>query len=229
MLKFENVSIAYGSVPILEHVSFTVEPASTASIVGPSGSGKSSLLAAALGFVRPRAGTITVGSVVVVTEGRRRRAPRFGRDVSAVFQRGELIGELSPLENVAAAALLSGIDRATAWKRAADLISRLEIRSDAALARDLSGGEQQRLAVARALVTEPRVILADEPTGSLDPDLRADIEDLLLGLADRFGTTVVIVTHDHDFGSRADRVFEVVPEHGPIGTLVESPGPGARG
>ncbi|HWS34329.1 MAG TPA: ABC transporter ATP-binding protein, partial [Actinoplanes sp.] len=176
------------------------------SVMGPSGSGKSTLLHCAAGLTTPDQGRVAyLGRVLSELDDVRRSALRR-REFGFVFQFGQLVPELTALENVALPLRLDGVRRKSAEQRAAALLERLHL-SDKGKARpgELSGGQQQRVAVARALVTEPRVIFADEPTGALDSVSGEQVMNLLTGAARRSGAAVVLVTHDARIAAYADR------------------------
>jgi putative ABC transport system ATP-binding protein len=193
-------------VRALDAVSLTSEPAELVALEGPSGSGKTTLLQLLGALDRPTGG-------VVLFEGRdlgalpdrelaRLRLDAFG----FVFQQFNLIPTLTALENVEAGLAPTGLPRSELRRRSEVLLEEVGLSDRAAhLPAQLSGGEQQRAAIARALVVEPRVILADEPTGNLDSKTGADVIDLLAGLAARRGTTVVVATHDASLAERAPR------------------------
>jgi ABC-type lipoprotein export system ATPase subunit len=175
-------------------------------IVGPSGSGKSTLLSCVLGLIAPRSGHITLLGTDLTSLSRRALAEHRRHNIGMIFQFGELIPELSPVDNVALAALLAGTHRKTAYRRAAELLHELGVTADGPAAY-LSGGERQRTAVARALVNAPALILADEPTGALDALNRAAVADLIFALPRVRNCCLVVVTHDHTIAQRADRTL----------------------
>lgn len=209
MLKIEDLGIRYGRKHVLEGVSLTVPAGSSAVILGRSGSGKSSILAAVLGMARTSSGSVVVdGADVTRVRGRARR-DYLRHVVSVVFQRGELLDELDPLENVMVPALLAGIDRDTATRRALKLLAHVGVTSTGNPTAVLSGGEQQRVAVARALVTQPRLVLADEPTGALDAEFRDLVGDLVLSIPEQWGSALLMVTHDEALAACADAVYRL--------------------
>jgi ABC-type lipoprotein export system ATPase subunit len=177
-------------------------------ILGPSGSGKSTLLSLALGLIKPQAGTIEVDGQNLTTLSRRRLAHVRARSVGMVFQFAELLPELSPAENVALAAMLAGRSDSTVDVEVDRLLSDLGV-PQAATVSTLSGGERQRTAVARALINRPRLLLADEPTGSLDEENRNLVADMIFGLPVRYDCGLLVVTHDKTVAERADQVYAV--------------------
>lgn len=209
VLDVSGVQIGFGDRPVLAAASFAVAAGESVAIVGPSGAGKTSLLNCVLGTLRPRAGSIRVdGTEIVGLRGRdlaRVRATKLG----IVFQHGELLGELTPLENVALAALIAGGSRDDSVARATALLHDLGVPTDREAADQLSGGERQRTALARALINRPAIVLADEPTGSLDPATRDSVARLLFAAPQEWRCGLLVVTHDPEVAAHADRVVEL--------------------
>jgi putative ABC transport system ATP-binding protein/lipoprotein-releasing system ATP-binding protein len=180
------------------------------SLTGPSGSGKTTLLACLAGLLKPTSGEVVISSAALSTLSARQRSALRLRQVGLVFQFGELISELNPLENVALPAMMSGMARRRAEQRAGDLLYELDAAELAyQSAATLSGGERQRVAVARALVLEPQILLADEPTGSLDRAATDQVAQLLFEVPKRYGCALVVVTHNPAVAQRADAGFEL--------------------
>ncbi len=192
---------------LLDEVELRVHPGESAAVTGPSGSGKSTLLNCALGLIRPDAGRISIAGTDLAGLSSRALARHRRDSVGMVFQFGELLPELTPLENVALAALLAGAKRSAAFRRARELLEQLGVPVEGTPTADLSGGERQRAAVARALVNRPTLLLADEPTGSLDARNRENVAELLFSLPGRWGCAVLVVTHDETVAARADRRY----------------------
>lgn len=197
-----------GPVPVLRGVSFTMEEGETVSVVGPSGSGKSSLMAVIGGLESASAGRVLVGGedIGVMDEDARARFRR--RHVGIVFQSFHLLPTFTALENVSIARELTGASDAEDAARAALDAVGLGHRLDHYPAQ-LSGGEQQRVALARALINRPRLILADEPTGNLDSDTGRAIVDLLFDLPRRAGSALLLITHDPALACLADRTLAI--------------------
>ncbi|MEF9886780.1 ABC transporter ATP-binding protein [Streptomyces sp. P9-A4] len=207
VLQLNSLGYEIGGRTLMRDLDLTLNAGESVSVMGPSGSGKSTLLSCALGLLKPDRGNVQVAGVDLAGLNRRKLAEHRRSHIGVVFQFGELVPELTPVENVALAALLSGVPRATAYADAARLLDDLGVpRSDAATA-TLSGGERQRTAVARALVNKPGLILADEPTGALDEANRDSVADLLFSLPKRWECALLTVTHDRDVASRADRTL----------------------
>jgi putative ABC transport system ATP-binding protein len=215
MLEAHNVMKRFGRTTALDGASLAVEPGEIVAVVGPSGSGKSTLLHCAAGILRPDAGQVWF-------EGRRidalAEAPRSELRRTAfgfVFQFGQLVPELTAAENIALPAMLGGTSRRRALAHAGRWLERLGLEeAGAKRPGELSGGEGQRVAVARALIHGPRVVFADEPTGSLDSLSGEMVMDILVSLAAEDGAAVVLVTHDPRVAAYARR--DVIVRDGKI-------------
>lgn len=199
IIELTDVTMTYGRGrkrhAALDRVSVSVEDGAFAVLMGPSGAGKSTLLKLLMAMERPDDGTIRVAGrdIQRLSKG---SIPYLRRNVGAVFQDFKLLPDASPMENVALALHVLGLPRREVRERAARALRQVELEPDTHRpARCLSGGEQQRVAIARAVAADPPILLADEPTGNLDPRLTREILDLLAGVRDR-GTTVVLATHD---------------------------------
>ncbi|GAA4119861.1 ABC transporter ATP-binding protein [Nocardioides fonticola] len=206
---------SYGATPALREISLDVAPGEILSITGPSGSGKSTLLHCLAGLATPDAGQVTVAGQRLDHLKADDRTTFRRRTIGLVLQFGQLVPELTAVENVALPLLLEGRSRAQAWQAATDWLQRLKVEECAALrpAR-MSGGQAQRVAIARALVTTPQLILADEPTGALDTVAGDLALEILVGVARVSGAALVIVTHDNRVAGVAER--EVVVRDGRI-------------
>jgi putative ABC transport system ATP-binding protein/lipoprotein-releasing system ATP-binding protein len=190
---------------LFDGLELEVERGRSLAVLGPSGCGKSTLLSVLLGLAPPDAGTVEIAGAGITGMSPRRRARHRRDHMGMVFQFGELLPELSPVENVALAGLLAGLSRKQATERARDLLGRLGVPLAARTTARLSGGERQRTAVARAIVNRPAVLLADEPTGALDEHNRETVADLLFSLPAEYDCALVVVTHDRQVARRADR------------------------
>ncbi|KOG43043.1 ABC transporter ATP-binding protein [Streptomyces resistomycificus] len=208
VLRIQDLKYSVRNRALFKGLQLTVSAGESVAITGPSGSGKSTLLSSILGLIEPHGGSIRVSGADVTKLRGRQLARLRSETIGTVFQFGELLPELSPLDNVALAALLSRSDRAGGYRQAQELLDELRVPR-AGTTEELSGGEHQRTAVARALINSPELILADEPTGSLDPDATARIAELLFDLPRRRRCGLVLVTHDVEVAARADRVLRL--------------------
>ena len=203
-IVLEHVNRAHGAAEILRDVSFSVQPGEIVALTGPSGSGKTTLLQLIGSLDRPSSGSILVDDIRVHTL---RRPARFRRDVVGfVFQLHHLLPSLTVQENVELTMVAAHVARRERHARAQELLDEVGLGGRSRdLPSDLSGGERQRVAIARALAGHPRLILADEPTGSLDSEAGARIWNLLAGVRERHGTTILIASHDPALLEHADR------------------------
>ncbi|MEU1281041.1 ATP-binding cassette domain-containing protein [Streptomyces sp. NPDC005805] len=206
VLHVRGLDHAMGGQRLFESLSLEVQAGESVAVTGPSGSGKSTLLSCVLGLIRPDAGVVEVAGIdIAALRGSSLARYRSGH-IGMVFQFGELLPELSPVDNVALAALLAGVPRRDAYSRAASLLDELGVPA-AKSSEHLSGGERQRTAVARALINFPVLLLADEPTGAVDAGTRDRVADLLFGMPARHDCGLLVVTHDRDIALRADRTL----------------------
>ncbi|OMI39890.1 ABC transporter ATP-binding protein [Streptomyces sparsogenes] len=213
LLTAEGLRKAYGPTPALDGADFSIHPGEVVAVMGPSGSGKSTLLHCLAGIVTPDAGTVHYdGQLLSAMSDSRRSALRRG-EFGFVFQFGQLVPELSCVENVALPLRLTGVGRKEAESRALSWLERLEV-ADVRAKRpgEVSGGQGQRVAVARALVSGPRVLFADEPTGALDSLNGERVMELLTEAARETRAAVVLVTHEARVAAYSDR--EVVVRDG---------------
>ncbi|WP_414506976.1 ABC transporter ATP-binding protein [Streptomyces sp. NEAU-L66] len=209
VLKASGLRYEVADRVLLDGVDLQVCAGESAAVVGPSGSGKSTLLGCVLGLIRPAQGQVEVAGQDVVRMRQRALERHRSRHMGVVFQFGELLPELTPVENVALAALLGGTPSNQAYERAETLLRDLGVPYDGAPTGQLSGGERQRTAVARALINQPAILLADEPTGALDRATRDSVTKLLFDVPKRWGCALVVVTHDIEVADRADRCLEL--------------------
>lgn len=211
-IHIERVSKSYAvgqkQVPALRDVSLTIDPGEYVTIVGPSGCGKSTLLNILAGIDSPDCGVVTVGGTRLNNMSQNALAAWRGKTVGIVFQFFQLMPTLTALENIVLPMDLAGKGR-DARKRAGDLLKRVGLAGyENNLPSELSGGEQQRIAVARALANAPSIILADEPTGNLDSRNGEAVTEILESLW-KEGTTIVVVTHDQEMARRSPRVVSM--------------------
>ena len=210
MIEVKHIVKRYGDLEVLRGVDVTIGEAELVTIVGPSGAGKTTLLQIVGTLDRPDEGTVTYDGVDVLALRGKDLARFRNTNVGFVFQFHQLLPEFTMLENVAIPALIAGMKRHQAYERAKELLDYLKLtdRLDHKPAQ-LSGGECQRVAVARALVNKPKVILADEPSGSLDTANKQALHELFFRLRDEMRQTFVIVTHDETLAGEADRVVRM--------------------
>ena len=210
MIEIKNINKRYGSLQVLRDVCVDIHQGEVVSIVGPSGAGKTTLLQMIGTLDRPDSGSIIYDGVDVLKLKGRDLAHFRNRNIGFVFQFHQLLPEFTALENVAIPALLGGTKQSEAYKRAAQLLDYMGLSERAShKPAQLSGGESQRVAVARALINNPHVILADEPSGSLDTQNKRDLHELFFRLRSEMKQTFVIVTHDESLAQQADRVLHM--------------------
>ena len=208
MIRAEGLRKCYGALTVLQDVSLEVARGELVSVVGASGAGKTTLLQILGSLSRPDGGRVEVDGTDLFALGDRALSEFRNRRIGFVFQFHHLLPEFTALENVCLPGLIGGRDRREVEAQAVELLDMmgLSARRDHKPA-ELSGGEQQRTAIARALINTPAVLLADEPSGNLDSTNREEIHRLFFELRGRFGQTVVIVTHDERLAARADRMI----------------------
>ena len=210
MIEIKNINKRYGSLQVLRDVCVDIHQGEVVSIVGPSGAGKTTLLQMIGTLDRPDSGSIIYDGLDVLKLKGRDLAHFRNRNIGFVFQFHQLLPEFTALENVAIPALLGGTKQSEAYKRAAQLLDYMGLSERAShKPAQLSGGESQRVAVARALINNPHVILADEPSGSLDTQNKRDLHELFFRLRSEMKQTFVIVTHDESLAQQADRVLHM--------------------
>src|SRR3954463_13154233 len=204
----KSVTDSTGTLDILRDIDFTLAPQETAAIVGASGSGKSTLLSIIAGLDTPSRGTVRLAGSDLFSIDEDERAALRARQVGFVFQSFQLLGNLTALENVMLPLELAG--RRDSRKAATEMMKRVGLGERLGhYPRTLSGGEQQRVALARAFVVRPAVLLADEPTGSLDFATGETVMQLMFELNREAGTTLVLVTHDDAIAARCDRQLRI--------------------
>lgn len=221
-VRAEGLVMEYGSAAALRGVGLAVAAGEAVAVVGPSGSGKSTLLHCLAGLVRPTRGTVEAAGTDLGSLGPEALARHRRQYFGFVFQSGLLVADLPLVENVALPLLLDGVARSEALERARRGLEELGV-GDLARRRpgQVSGGEAQRVAVARALVNGPAVVFADEPTGALDSANARHVVDVVLAGVGRTGSALVLVTHDMDVARRLDRIVPlrdgVIDQRGPSG------------
>lgn len=211
MIQLESITKNFGSLQVLKGISFTIEKGEVVSIVGPSGAGKTTLLQIMGTLDRPDSGQVWLNGTDVSWMKEKELSAFRNREIGFVFQFHQLLPEFTALENVMIPALIQGVSSSTARKSAMEMLDFLGLSSRVShKPAELSGGEKQRVAVARALVNHPSVILADEPSGSLDTQNKEELHRLFFDLRDKLGQTFVIVTHDEDLASKTDRTIHLI-------------------
>ncbi len=210
MIQVTSVSKSYERLQVLHDINLSIGDGEFVSIVGPSGAGKTTLLQIIGSLERPDSGIVAYDGEDIVAMKEERRARFRNHNIGFVFQFHQLLPEFTINENVAMPAMIGGKSRRESMARAAEILPRMGLadRLDHRPSQ-LSGGERQRAAVARALINDPRVILADEPSGSLDSQNRRELYDLFFRLRHDTGMTFVIVTHDESLAADSDRIIHM--------------------
>ena len=210
MITTENITKSFGSLKVLKGIDLHIERGEIVSIVGPSGAGKTTLLQIIGTLDSPDTGSVRVDGIDTTTLSQAALADFRNRHLGFVFQFHQLLPEFTALENIMIPAYIAGTPQRQARERALELLQFMQLTDRAShKPAQLSGGEKQRIAVARALVNNPAVILADEPSGSLDTQNKQDLHRLFFDLRDRFGQTFVIVTHDEQLATLTDRTIHL--------------------
>lgn len=210
MIDIKGITKSFGSLQVLKGIDLHIDKGEVVSIVGPSGAGKTTLLQIIGTLDKPDSGSIIVDGVDVSSLSTKKLSDFRNQHLGFVFQFHQLLPEFTALENIMIPAFIAGKGRKEAKERAEELLAFMGL-SDRANHKpaELSGGEKQRVAVARALVNNPAVILADEPSGSLDTKNKAELHQLFFDLRDKFGQTFVIVTHDEGLAAITDRTIHL--------------------
>lgn len=206
MIHLENIVKSFGSLQVLRGISLDIKQHEVVSIVGPSGAGKTTLLQIIGTLDAPDSGKVLINGLDVLQLKERTLSAFRNQHIGFVFQFHQLLPEFTAIENVMMPALIAGKDRQTARQEALELLTFMGVQQRSEhKPNELSGGEKQRVAVARALVNHPDVVLADEPSGSLDSQNKLELHQLFFDLRDRLGQTFVIVTHDEALATMTDR------------------------
>ncbi|MBQ6187712.1 MAG: ABC transporter ATP-binding protein [Prevotella sp.] len=210
MIDIKDIRKSFGKLEVLKGITMHVDRGEVVSIVGPSGAGKTTLLQIVGTLDRPDSGTIIIDGTDVSTLRDRQLSYFRGRNIGFIFQFHQLLPEFTATENIMMPALIAGTSRKEARTKAEELLAYMGL-SDRANHKpaQLSGGEKQRIAVARALINNPAVVLADEPSGSLDSKNKQELHQLFFDLRDKLGQTFVIVTHDEELARITDRTIHL--------------------
>ncbi len=210
MIDLKQITKSFGSLQVLKGIDLHIDKGEVVSIVGPSGAGKTTLLQIIGTLDRPDSGSVCVDSVDITTLSAKSLSDFRNRHLGFVFQFHQLLPEFTALENIMIPAYIGGVSTRQAKERAQELLQFMGLTDRAThKPAQLSGGEKQRVAVARALINNPAVILADEPSGSLDTRNKQELHQLFFDLRNRYGQTFVIVTHDEQLATLTDRTIHM--------------------
>lgn len=211
MIKLEGIKKSFGALQVLKGIDLDIAKGEVVSIVGPSGAGKTTLLQIMGTLDKPDEGSVFINDVLVSKMKQREMAAFRNKHIGFVFQFHQLLPEFTALENVMIPAFIAGLSTKEAKQRAQEILTFMGLAERAShKPNELSGGEKQRVAVARALLNRPSVILADEPSGSLDTQNKEELHQLFFELRDKFEQTFVIVTHDEGLAKITDRTIHMI-------------------
>jgi lipoprotein-releasing system ATP-binding protein len=210
MIEIRNITKSFGSLQVLKGISLHINKGEVVSIVGPSGAGKTTLLQIMGTLDKPDQGEIVIDGIDVSRMSTKKLSDFRNTHIGFIFQFHQLLPEFTAIENIMIPAFIAGKSHREAKKKAEELLSFMGLTDRAShKPNELSGGEKQRVAVARALVNNPAVVLADEPSGSLDTKNKEELHQLFFDLRDKFGQTFVIVTHDEELARITDRTIHL--------------------
>ncbi|WP_321333642.1 ABC transporter ATP-binding protein [uncultured Bacteroides sp.] len=211
MIKLEGITKSFGSLQVLKGIDLEIDKGEIVSIVGPSGAGKTTLLQIMGTLDAPDSGCVLIDDTNVSRMKQKALSAFRNSHIGFVFQFHQLLPEFTAIENVMIPAFIAGMSSSEATKRAAEILDFMKLKERAShKPNELSGGEKQRVAVARALINNPAVILADEPSGSLDTHNKEELHQLFFDLRNQFGQTFVIVTHDEALAQLTDRTIHML-------------------
>jgi lipoprotein-releasing system ATP-binding protein len=211
MIQVENISKKFGNLHVLNNINLQIERGEIVSIVGASGAGKSTLLQIIGTLMKPDAGSLTIGGTQVQTLTDKALSKFRNAEIGFVFQFHHLLPEFTAIENICIPAYIAKKSKKEAEKRAEELLDFFRLRDRAShKPSELSGGEQQRIAVARALMNRPSVVLADEPSGNLDSASATELHEMFFQLRESFNQTFLIVTHNQQLALMADRRVQII-------------------
>lgn len=210
MVEVKNIHKSFGTLEVLKGVDLIVEKGEIVSIIGKSGAGKTTLLQIIGTLDKPDSGSVVIDGVDVFALKEKELADFRNRHIGFIFQFHQLLPEFNALENVMMPAMIARMSEKEAEQRAVQLLTELGMAERLThKPNELSGGEKQRVAAARAMMMSPDVILADEPSGSLDESNKKELHKLLLQMREQYGQTIIIVTHDKELAEISDRVIEM--------------------
>lgn len=210
MIEVKNIEKSFGALHVLKGVNLSVEKGEIVSIIGPSGAGKTTLLQIIGTLDKPDAGQIIIDGIDVFSLDEKKLSEFRNRHIGFIFQFHQLLPEFSALENVMMPALIAGETFEKSKERAQKLLSDFNLLERVNhKPNELSGGEKQRVAAARAMMMNPSVILADEPSGSLDSVNKKELHRVLFEMREKYGQTIIIVTHDNELAQISDRMIEI--------------------
>lgn len=210
MIELGNIRKSFGSLQVLKGIDLSIGKSEIVSIVGPSGAGKTTLLQIIGTLDKPDTGSLTINGADISGFNQKELSVFRNKHIGFVFQFHQLLPEFTALENVMIPAFIAGVSKKEAARRAMEILDFMGLTDRAShKPNELSGGEKQRVAVSRALINNPEVILADEPSGSLDTHNKEELHKLFFDLRDRFGQTFVIVTHDESLATLTDRTIHM--------------------
>ncbi len=211
MIEIEGITKSFGQLQVLKGIDLNIDKGEVVSIVGPSGAGKTTLLQIIGTLYKADSGRIIINGTDVSRMKEKELSAFRNKEIGFVFQFHQLLPEFTALENVTIPALIKGVSMADARKKSLEMLDFLGLSARAShKPAELSGGEKQRVAVARALINNPSVVLADEPSGSLDTKNKEELHNLFFELRDKLGQTFVIVTHDEGLAGQTDRTIHML-------------------
>lgn len=210
MISIENIHKSFGTLKVLKGISLTVNQGEIVAIVGKSGAGKTTLLQIIGTLDRPTSGKVVINGVDIATLSEKELASFRNHHIGFIFQFHQLLPEFTALENVMIPGMIAGESREHLRQRATKLLTELGLHDRMThKPNELSGGEKQRVAAARAMIMHPSVILADEPSGSLDEHSKQDLHNLLLDMQHKYNQTIILVTHDKELAQISNHIVEI--------------------
>ena len=210
MIEIKIIHKSFGQLEVLKGMDLSIKKGEIVSIVGPSGAGKTTLLQIIGTLDKPNEGEVMINDTNISKLSNNKLSDFRNQHIGFVFQFHQLLPEFTALENIMIPAFIGGVSKSVAKQKAEELLEFMQLKDRAHhKPNELSGGEKQRVAVARALINNPEVILADEPSGSLDSKNKRELHQLFFDLRDKYGQTFVIVTHDEELASITDRTIHL--------------------